>query len=110
MHHYGLMAAVSKTLADNLERIRLADADHPSQAAFARRLGLQQRTYNRIIRCEVDASLETLETMATALKLHPWQLLVEDFNPATPPQLAVLDEREAEFYALLRQAAKRLPN
>lgn len=109
MSHYAFVSQASKTFAANLERIRLASGEPPpSQNAFSKRVGLQQRTYNRIIRGDADANLATVDVVADALHLQPWQLLVEDFDPRSPPELAALTDRERQFYAQLRALAKNL--
>ena len=109
MMHAHWVPRTSLIFAANLEKLRLAAGEPPpSQAQFAKRIGLQQRTYNRIVRGEVDANLSSVQVAADALHLQAWQLLVEDFDPAHPPELAALTERELAFYAQLRALAKTL--
>lgn len=102
------MESVAKIVARNFELLRQHEPDKPSQAAFARRCGLQQRTYNRIVLGEVEPSLSSIELVARKMHLHAWQLMVDDFHPDVPPQLAPVGNQQA-LHAHLRALRKLLP-
>ncbi len=103
------MDTAAKIVAKNLELLRLHEPDKPSETEFAKRVGLQQRTYNRIKNGESEASLSSIQTVANKMRLHPWQLLVEDFHPDHPPELAPVGNT-TEMYAHLRALSKLLPS
>ncbi len=63
----------------------------PSIRAWALSKGLKVRMIDRLVKKEHAITLDTLDEVAKACGLQPWQLLVPDMNPTSPP--------DAEFTA-----------
>lgn len=55
-----------------------------------------------------NVTIETLQDIADRAGLEPWHLLVPGLDVANPP-LVALSEKEREFYAALKEAARSLP-
>lgn len=49
-----------------------------NQTALAKRSGIAQTHISRLLRCSSAATLETVATLADALGIQPWELLVND--------------------------------
>jgi hypothetical protein len=60
------------------------------------------------VRAGHNATLETLEALAKAFDLEPWQLLVPINDPKNPPALKTLSEAEVAFYAKIDEAERAL--
>jgi transcriptional regulator with XRE-family HTH domain len=87
-----------KILADNLRKIWQARPELGGQRRFAESHNLSEGTVSRARRGDVAVTLDTLDDIANALELHPWQLLIQGIDPANPPVLREPTEREAELY------------
>ena len=73
-------------LAENLMRLR--HANRFTQKQLAKKAGLGEGTIHRASDGKQSAAtLETIEALAEAFNLEPWQLLVPDLNPESPPRL-----------------------
>jgi transcriptional regulator with XRE-family HTH domain len=66
-------ASLRQNLARNLRRLRLERG--LSQEDFALRSGLHRTYVGGIERCERNVTLESVEKLATALEVHPLELL-----------------------------------
>ncbi|EFH8011272.1 helix-turn-helix domain-containing protein [Escherichia coli] len=60
-----------------------------SQEAFADRCGFARSYMSRIERGGSNASLDAIETLANALRVEPWQLMVSDSAEVRTPDLLV---------------------
>ncbi|EKN3735583.1 helix-turn-helix domain-containing protein [Yersinia enterocolitica] len=60
-----------------------------SQEAFADRCGFARSYMSRIERGGSNASLDAIETLANALNVEPWQLLMSDSCEDSDPNLLV---------------------
>lgn len=49
-----------------------------TQTELAKRSGIAQTHISRLLRCTSAATLETVATLATALGMQPWELIVND--------------------------------
>lgn len=95
-------------LAANLKRLM---ADHPdlgTQAALSKRCRIAQSTVARILSANQAAQIDSLEALAKAFRLEPWQLLVPDLDPRQPPLLRALNQHERELYERIALAAQEL--
>lgn len=81
------MNSSKKILAGNIRA--LIDREALSVRGWALRHGLQQKAIDRIVKEENAASIDTLDAIANALGLMPWQLLVADLDVTNAPKLAV---------------------
>lgn len=92
-------------LAENVGRIR---QPKESEAALGKRLGISQRTTNRILDASYATKVDTLDKMAARLCLQPWQLLVPGLDINNPPVIAALTKDERDLYLKISEKAKKL--
>lgn len=91
-------------LATNLRRMIGAHAPagtRPSVRAWALSKGLDVRMIDRLTKGEHAITLDKLQEIADACGLKPWQLLLEDLDPAAPPD-APISEDERKLLKRLR--------
>lgn len=92
-------------LAANLRRLIDAEARHGerlSVRAWAQGKGLNVRLIDRLTKGQHAVTLDKLEEIASACGLQPWQLLLEDFDPAAPPDSPITDEERRMLNRLRR--------
>lgn len=70
---------------------------------LAQACGVGEGSIQRIRRGQTAATLTTLEAIAKHFGFEPWQLLIEEFDPRQPPQLAYPSNSERELYQRFRQ-------
>lgn len=99
-----------RTLAANLERLMRQYADLNSSPKLEAKSHVKLATINRIRRCETGATLDTLDALAGAFDLQPWQLLVPDMQPDNPPVLTAVSDAEKALYERLAKAAQDVAN
>ena len=93
--------SLRSTLAKNLSALMAADSSLDTCLKLSARSGVGNGTVDRIRRGEASATLDTLESLAAAFRLQPWQLLVEDFDHKKPPKLRGQSEQEQKFYSFI---------
>ena len=86
---------------------RMIDAEtpkgaRPSVRAWAMARGLNVRLIDRLVKREHAVTLDTLQEIADACGLKPWQLLLEDLDPAAPAE-APISEDERMLLKRLRR-------
>ena len=89
-------------LAANLRRMIDAATpagQRPSVRAWALARELDVRMIDRLVKGEHAVTLDKLEEIADACGLKPWHLLIEDLDPAAPPDTPI----SAEDRAMLRK-------
>lgn len=92
-------------LADNLKRMinrDTAPGERPSIRAWAMGKGLDVRMIDRLVKADNAVTLDKLAEIAEACGLKPWQLLVEDLDPAEPPSMPITDEERSMLKRLRR--------
>ena len=94
-------------LTANLKRLMDEANPRKTQAQVATAGGMQQRTVGRIKNGDMVPTLIQLQALAKAFRLQPWQLLVPDLDPKSPPVL-IMDQRQAEAIERLVRAAQGL--
>lgn len=57
---------------------------------------------DRLTKGQHAVTLDKLEAIAEACGLKPWQLLIEDLDPAAPPEAPISDEDRALLRRLRR--------
>lgn len=97
------MLSSRKILGDNIKA--MVDKDSLSVRAWALRHKLEQKKVDRLVKAQTGVSLDTLDEIASAVGLEPWQLLVANLDPAHPPRIAVT-ETEVLLYERLRKLVK----
>lgn len=93
-------------LSENLKR--LMDSHKHTQGDLHRLTKVSQSTIGRIINKQVDATIGTMEVIASKYGLQSWQLLVPELNPSNPPVLREISEKERIFYDSIKLAAQEL--
>lgn len=101
-------SATAKVLGKNLQTLMASQADLCSNPKLAKRTGLGTGTISRLRNGDVDANLDTLERLATAFHVQPWQLLVPNIEPASLPVLQSVNEQERRLYERIRDAVKEI--
>jgi transcriptional regulator with XRE-family HTH domain len=78
------LSELAKVIAKNLRATR--NHLNLNQAEIAERSGIATTTYQSIENCKSEPNCSTIEAMAIALGLEPWDLCRPDFSPqeATP--------------------------
>ena len=95
-------------LSKNLRTLMETSDGLRTQAALAKRCGIDQRTVGRILNAEHSPQLKQIEAIAAAFGLQSWQLLVPGLDPKNPP-VCELTAVEKELYDKLRGLVKQLP-
>lgn len=92
-------------LARNLNRM-IDKATPPggrrSVRAWALGKGLDVRLIDRLTKGQHAVTLDTLDEIAQAVGLKPWQLLLEELDPAAPPDAPISEEDRALMKKLRR--------
>lgn len=104
---YGEMtsATLRATLAENLRRKIEHDLGQGSKfsvRAWALGKGLDVRLIDRLVKGEHAVTLDKLDDIAAACGLKPWQLLLDDFDPAAPAE-APISEADRTMLRKLRR-------
>ncbi len=86
-------------LAGNIRA--LIEKEALSVRGWALKHGLQQKSIDRIVKEENAASIDTIDEIANAVGLMPWQLLVADLDVTNAPRIAV-SEAEIQLVARLK--------
>lgn len=94
-----------KVLSDNLRRIIGPDSN-PSRWAAEHRM--DKKPVQRMLAGTHAATIDTIESIAKAAGLQPWQLLLPNLDPINPP-VFVMTRAERDLYAKLRADFENLP-
>ena len=97
------------TLSRNLQKLIEAASppgERMSARAWALSRGLEVRMISRFINQENSATLDYIDKIAEATGLQPWHLLLEDLDPAHPPE-APLTEEDRELLARIKRLVER---
>lgn len=97
---------LKEIISANLKALR--SHSQLSQEEFAKKAGMQQRTYGRLENGENWQHLESLDMISKAYDLHVWQLLIPNLDITNPPMIAKDSDKQKEFYAKIKEAAKEL--
>lgn len=102
---------MERILAANLGALMAAHPELRTQAAVAaatRKAGLKidQKTVSRILKADHAVQIDTLQAIAAAFGIEPYQLLVPGLNPTNPQVLRVLSPQEERLYSVLQEAMK----
>ncbi len=100
---------VQQIIAKNIRA--LLDAKYnaiDTQTKLATKSGVAQTTISRILSCDVSTSIESMDGIATAFNLEPWQLFVINLDPHHLPILGTLSDKQIALYKKLVQTAKEL--
>ena len=77
-------------LAKNIERLKAAFPEvYSSQAKVGKNAGVSQSTIDRLEEGRTDCRISTVAGVAAAFGFQPWQLLVPEFDPKNPPEIAL---------------------
>lgn len=93
------------TLAINLRRKierDLGPGARWSVRAWALGRDLDVRLIDRLLKGQHAVTLDKLDEIATACGLQPWQLLLPDFDPASPADAPISDDERRMLTKLRR--------
>lgn len=85
-------------LAANLRRMiekASPPGERPSVRAWALGKGLDVRMIDRMVKSQHAVTLDSLEKVAEACGLRPWQLLLEDFDASAHHEAPVTEAERA---------------
>lgn len=100
--------SMAKVLAANVTILMAAyPEEFGSNPKLGKATGLGPSAISRL-RAGHNATLKTLEALASAFDLSPWQLLVPITDHKNPPALKVPTASETAFYAKIDAAEKAL--
>lgn len=89
-------SSAAAILAANLQALqRVAGAELKSQPKIASKAKIGQRTVGRALKGEVSTTIGSLEGLASAFGVEPWQLLHPDGAMLAAQQRLTLDEERA---------------
>lgn len=95
-------------LSANLKALMASHAHLDSFKKIVQAGGPSNGTLDRIRRMESGCSIDELDKLARIFELESWQLLVPDLDPANPPLLAHVSERQLELLAKFKRMAKEV--
>lgn len=105
-------------LGANVSALMVASAHKPgamslgtdlsSNPKLAKKTGLGTGTISRLRNGSVNANLETLDAIAKAFDVEPWQLLVPGMDPNNTPVLQTAGDSERELYRQFKTIAKQV--
>lgn len=98
---------VRAILSTNLTKL-VEQVGVDSQNRLGKRSKVAQTSIGRYIHKTVSPSVDKLEKIAHSFGLEAWQLLVPGFDPAHPPTLQAMSERERELMVKLRALAREM--
>lgn len=96
-----------EVLADNLERLMKDRPELDSSPKLKKKTKISDGTINRLRRKETGATIDTIDAIASAYGLYPWQLLVPGFDPKSPPKLGLSPEHQ-RIYTTFIESLNRL--
>lgn len=99
---------MEKILAENLAALMAAHKDLDSQpkVAAATRGAIDQTTVGRVLKGQHSVQISTVEALAKAFDVEPYQLLIPGLNAKNPQVLRAISEKEERFYKLLADTMK----
>lgn len=65
-------------------------------------MGLEVRLIDRLSKGEHAVTLDKLDEIAEACGLKAWQLLLDDFDPKTPPSAPITEDERRLLHRLQR--------
>ena len=93
---------INRVVAENLIRLMDSGSGPDTVAALAAAARVGGGTIQRIKSADVSCGIDTLQAIASAYDLEPWQLLVPAIDPKNPPALRQLSQEEAALYRKLQ--------
>ena len=75
--------------------------------ALAKRAGLSLSTVQRLLSAETGATIDSIESVALALGVSPYQLLIPELSPDNPQVLAGVTAAEKRLYSNIRRISNK---
>lgn len=97
---------INAVLSENLRRIIEYQGMNPS--SWAKATGADKKQVQRALGTSNSPTLDTVAAIASAAKLHPWQLLIPNLDPRNPP-VFMMTRTEKELYSKIKQDFMSLP-
>jgi ACT domain-containing protein len=101
MQSDALRATLARNLRKKIEH-DLGPGSRWSVRAWALSRELDVRLIDRLVKGEHAVTIDKLDELAVACGLQPWQLLLPDFDPASPAD-APISEGERDMLKKLRR-------
>lgn len=98
----------AKLFGANLSALMQAHPELGSNPKLAKKTGMSTASISRLLNGQVDATLATMEKIAAAFHVSPWQLLVPKIDPGNLPALLPHTEQERRLWERLREVAKEI--
>jgi len=95
----------AKVLGVNLSALMGIHAELSSNPLVAKKTGMSASTVHRMRHGEVNATLLTVDKLAHAFKVQPWELLTPGFNPERRATTRPISEKVRQ---LLAEVAKEM--
>lgn len=89
----------AKVLGANLSALMKRHATLNSNPTVAKKTGMSASTIHRMRHGQVDATLRTLEKLAVAFKVQPWELLNPAFDPTKRPVAKPVSDKVLQLIA-----------
>jgi hypothetical protein len=99
-----ILAANVKALMKANEALRTQDA--VAIAATKAGFPIDQKTVGRVLKAAVSVQIDTVQAIAAAFDVQPYQLLVPGLNPRNPQVLRALSPEEENLYRALELARR----
>lgn len=96
------------TLWQNVEALMIKKFGRSNIKGFAAFCEVGVGTIQRIEAQKTSVGLAILDKIAEKFDLAAWQLLVPGFDPANPPALQPVTQRERDLYDKIMTAAKEM--
>lgn len=100
------VSAAALVLGGNLSVLMRSNKDLDSNPKVAKKTGLSTSSVSRLLNGQVDATLETVERIAQAFQVAPWQLLVPNIEPDNLPALQPRTKHEQRLLEGVRELAR----
>jgi DNA-binding phage protein len=104
--HMNKMQPSKKFASDNLTKLMAKKAELDTLDKVAAKSGLGRGTIDRMKKAQTAITLDTLDDVAKAFKLHPWQLIQPDLGM----YVIVANQQEQELLAEFRAMSANAKN
>jgi len=94
------------TLWQNVAALMVKHYGEENLSRLARECAIGLGTASRIKKQQTSVGIDILHAIAARFNLAPWQLLVPGFDPAHPPALQPVSDKERMLYERIMSAAK----
>ena len=94
-------------LAENINTLMRVNTSLDSNPKVSGKADLGTGSISRIRNADGAINLDTLDKLAKCFDLQPWQMLVPELDPKSPPVLRSMSVTEVELFERLRAVIKQ---